>query len=38
MIFTEQEALQVQGSQSPQLYSPRAISLLYWQPVESGLS
>lgn len=37
MIFTEQETLQLQSSQSLQRYSPLAILLLYWQPVESGL-
>lgn len=37
MTFTEQQTLQLQSSQSLRLYSPLAILLLYWQPVESGL-
>lgn len=37
MIFTEQQTLKFQSSPSRQLYSPLAILLLYWQPVESGL-
>lgn len=37
MIFTEEQTLTFQSSGSRRLYSPLAISLLYWPPVESGL-